>query len=210
MERSEAISRLRELTGKDLHQVGGIHDICATVNGKQNKGWAGQVCERHLNLPLNSCRSPNFGSWELKVIPLKYLKSGKLVFKETMAICMIDAVDVAKKPFFESHVLQKLAKMVVVARTVGKNYLEPSYVYKVADFVLSEDLYERIEKDYDDVRSVIRDPKRGFDCLTGRMGILVQPRTKGPGHGSKSRAFYARKELLKEIFGDLNSNGNSK
>lgn len=209
MDRSEAIQKLMELKGKDLHEVGRCHGIFATVNGKQNKGWAGHVCERHLDLPLNSAKSPNFGSWELKVIPLKYLKDGKLVFKETMAICMIDPVNVARKRFYDSHVLQKLAKMVVVARTVGSLYTEPSFVYKVRDFVLSEELYEQIEGDYNEVRDVIRDPKQGFDCLTGRMGILVQPRTKGPGHGSKSRAFYARKELLRQIFGDLNGNGNS-
>ncbi len=209
MEREEALERLNELLGTNLHEVGRIHGIYATVNGKQNKGWAGHVCERHLNLPLNSSRSPNFGSWELKVIPLKYLKSGKLVFKETMAICMIDQVDVTRKTFYESHLLLKLSKMVVVARTVGEHYSDPTYVYEVADFVLSEELYEEIERDYDEVRGVICDPQRGFDCLTGRMGTWVQPRTKGPGHGSKSRAFYARKELLEEIFGDLNENGNN-
>jgi len=37
--------------------------------------------------------------------------------------------------------------------------------------------------------------------LTGRMGVLVQPRTKGSGHGSTTRAFYARKELVKIILG---------
>ena len=204
MERSDAIRKLGMLRGKDLHKIGEIHGIYATVNGKQNKGWAGQVCERHLGLPLNSAKSPNFGSWELKVIPLKYNKNGALVFKETMAICMIDKVDVGNKAFHESHVLRKLAKMVVVARIVGRHYTEPSYVHNVADFVLSEEQYEVIERDYDEVRRIIRDPKQGFDCLTGKMGILIQPRTKGPGHGSKSRAFYARKELLKEIFGDLN------
>ncbi|MDE2951006.1 MAG: MutH/Sau3AI family endonuclease [Chloroflexota bacterium] len=204
MEREEAIRRLQLLKGEDLHKVGECHGIYATVNGRQNKGWAGQVCERHLGLPLNSARSPNFGSWELKVVPLKYLKNGALVFKETMAICMIDKVEVARNDFYASHLLRKLSKMVVVARTVESDYTEPSYVYKVIDFVLSEELYEHIEKDYDEVRSVIRDPRRGFDCLTGRMGVLVQPRTKGPGHGSQSRAFYARKELLREIFGSLN------
>ncbi len=203
MERAEAISRLKELEGEDLHEVGRLHGIYATVNGNQNKGWAGQVCERHLNLPLNSSRSPNFGSWELKTISLKYLKNGKLVFKETMAICMIDRVDVAKKTFYESHLLLKLSKMVVVARTVGEHYTDPTFIYKIADFVLSEELYEEIEKDYAEVRSVICDPKQGFDRLTGKMGILVQPRTKGPGHGSTSRAFYARKKLLAGIFGDL-------
>lgn len=204
MEREEAIRRLQLLKGEDLHKIGERHGIYATVNGKQNKGWAGQVCERFLGLPLNSARSPNFGSWELKVIPLKYLQNGALVFKETMAICMIDEVNVAQKNFYDSHLLQKLAKMVVVARTVGEHYSEPSYIVKVADYVLSEETYERIERDYDEIRSVICDPMLGFDCLNGTMGVLVQPRTKGPGHGSRSRAFYARKKLLKEIFGDLN------
>jgi len=204
VERHEAIQQLLILKGKDLHKVGQIHNIFATVNGKQNKGWAGQVCERHLGLPLNSARSPNFGSWELKVIPLKYNKNGLLVFKETMAICMIDRVEVANTAFYDSHLLRKLSKMVVVARTVGELYTEPSYVHQVADFILSEDLYEEIEKDYDEVRAIIRDPQKGFDFLTGRMGTFVQPRTKGPGHGSTSRAFYARKNLLEEIFDGLN------
>lgn len=204
MKREEAINRLMDLMGKDLHDVGKIHGIFATVNGRQNKGWAGQVCERHLNLPLNSSRSPNFGSWELKVIPLKYLKNGKLVFKETMAICMIDKVDVAKKSFSDSHLLLKLSKMVVVARIVGDEYSEPTFVHRISEFILSEELYEEVEKDYREVRAVIRNPLQGFDCLTGEMGVWVQPRTKGPGHGSKSRAFYARKKLLGEIFGELN------
>lgn len=204
MERSEAIQRLKTLEGQDLHAVGEIHDIFATVNGRQNKGWAGQVCERHLGLALNSARSPNFGSWELKVIPLKYLQNGRLVFKETMAICMIDRVEVAGRGFHDSHMLQKLRKLVVVARIVGKHYTEHTSIYSIAEFDLNAHLYARIKRDYDEVRKVICDPDKGFDKLTGQMGDLVQPRTKGPGHGSTSRAFYARKALLKEIFGDLN------
>ncbi len=31
------------------------------------------------------------------------------------------------------------------------------------------------------------------------MGVLVQPRTKGPGHGSISRAFYARPTFVAHI-----------
>jgi len=38
------------------------------------------------------------------------------------------------------------------------------------------------------------------------MGVLVQPRTKGPGHGSTSRAFYARKIFVAHILGSLNQN----
>lgn len=39
----------------------------------------------------------------------------------------------------------------------------------------------------------------GFSSLTGKMGILVQPRTKGAGHGSISRAFYARTTFVAYI-----------
>ena len=51
------------------------------------------------------------------------------------------------------------------------------------------------------ITSFVRDAIRtsGFESLTGKMGVLVQPRTKGPGHGSRSRAFYARKALVARI-----------
>ena len=42
--------------------------------------------------------------------------------------------------------------------------------------------------------------KDGFEALTGKDGKWIQARTKGPGHGSVSRAFYARTSLVKKIF----------
>lgn len=53
--------------------------------------------------------------------------------------------------------------------------------------------------DYELVRDTIR--TKGFKELTGKMGVLVQPRTKGPGHGSTSRAFYARTGFVTHILG---------
>jgi len=41
---------------------------------------------------------------------------------------------------------------------------------------------------------------QGFEALTGADGKWIQARTKGPGHGSVSRAFYARNCLVKKIF----------
>ncbi|MFB2968172.1 hypothetical protein ACE1CD_04315 [Aerosakkonema sp. BLCC-F183] len=41
------------------------------------------------------------------------------------------------------------------------------------------------------------------DYLTGKMGVLVQPRTKGAGYGSTSRAFYARKQFVSLIINSL-------
>ena len=60
-------------------------------------------------------------------------------------------------------------------------------------------LYEQIKKDYDLVRNTLK--KKGFDALTGAMGVYIQPRTKGAGHGSTSRAFYARPNFIKKVLG---------
>ncbi len=200
MERQEAIERLTQLKGKNLHDLANTFEVTVVTSaGKVNKGWAGHVCERYLNIPINSSQSPNFGSWELKSIPLNLNKRGELRFKETMAITMIDAYQVARTPFEESHLLAKLKKAVCVARTVGVTYNEPTFVHFVGPIDLSGQLYEDVKNDYESVRACLNDPERGFASLTGKMGIYIQPRTKGAGHGSTSRAFYARTKFLAEF-----------
>jgi len=203
MEREEAIKKLTKLIGgQDLHRLAAKFEVTVcTPGGKVNKGWAGHVMERYLGLPINSSRCPNFGSWELKCIPIHRLKSGKLSFKETMAITMIDAYDVARTPFCRSHLLTKLKKLIIVSRTVGKVYSEPTFVHSVTS-VDTDEVFRLIETDYNEVRNCIKDPDRGFEKLTGKMGRYIQPRTKGTGHGSKTRAFYARSAFLK-LFIDL-------
>ncbi len=199
MERNEAIIKLQQLIGKELHELAKQLGVTIYHNGKVNKGWAGHVFERYLELPINSAQSPNFGSWELKSIPLKYKKNGELTFKETMAITMIDPINVCQKEFKDSHLLAKLKKAVVVARIVGKTIDEPSYIHSITEFNLHGALFDLVKNDYDLVRNTLLDPNKGFNFLTGKMGYYIQPRTKGPGHGSNSRAFYARPLFLKQF-----------
>lgn len=199
MERKEAIDKMQALIGKNLHDLALQYNVTVyAASGKVNKGWAGHVIERFLEIPLNSAQSPNFGSWELKSIPLKILRNGSLAFKETMAITMIDPVNVCAKEFEDSHLLAKLKKAVVVARTVGNTVNDPSFIYDIVEFDLDEgtDLYKAVKADYNLVRQTLLDPNQGFNCLTGSMGQYIQPRTKGAGHGSISRAFYARPRFL--------------
>ena len=70
MERAEAVIKLRELVGKELHELAEKYGVTVYRNEKVNKGWAGHVFERHLQIPINSAQSPNFGSWELKSIKM--------------------------------------------------------------------------------------------------------------------------------------------
>lgn len=111
MERREAIARMQSLIGRNFHELAIEYGVTIYAeSGKVNKGWAGHVIERFLELPLNSAQSPNFGSWELKTIPIKTLRNGQLAFKETMAVTMIDPVHVCQKKFADSHLLSKLKK----------------------------------------------------------------------------------------------------
>lgn len=202
MERKEAIAKMQSLIGKNLHDLARQYGVTVyAASGKVNKGWAGHVIERFLELPLNSAQSPNFGSWELKSIPLKQLKDGRWTFKETMAITMIDPINVCQKIFADSHLLSKLKKAVVVARTVGKHVDEPSFIYDIVEFDLHEgsELYQAVEADYELVRQTLLNPEQGFAALTGKVGVYIQPRTKGAGHGSTSRAFYARPRFLAQF-----------
>jgi len=66
------------------------------------------------------------------------------------------------------------------------------------DFLEDDNLIKEIEADYDFIRNKLI--KHGFESLTGKDGKWIQARTKGPGHGSTSRVFYARKELVRKIF----------
>lgn len=200
MERAEAIVKLNELVGQKIHSLAEKYNVTIYKNGKVNKGWAGHVFERHLELPINSAQSPNFGSWELKSFPIKRLKNGELQFKETMAITMIDPINVMQKEFKDSHLLSKLKKAVIVGRTVGNTVDEPSFIYKIVELDLQDELYNIVENDYNLVRNTLIANKGDITSLSGKMGIYIQPRTKGSGHGSITRAFYARPKFLKLFF----------
>ncbi len=206
MERLEAIQKLNGLIGQDLRKL--ADDYRVTVwheAGKKNKGWPGHTIERFLGLALNSSQSPDFGSWELKVIPLKHNeRKGLLDVKETMAITMIDPEEVAANEFENSHLFNKLKKIVVAARIFENQKDSRSLLHSVASFDLDHpEIYDQVKADYNLVRDTIRN--QGFAQLSGKMGILVQPRTKGAGHGSTSRAFYARTSFVAHILGEGHS-----
>ena len=53
MERKEAIEKLKKLVGKELHELAHEYDITIYRNDRVNKGWAGHVFERYLEVPIN-------------------------------------------------------------------------------------------------------------------------------------------------------------
>jgi DNA mismatch repair protein MutH len=198
LDREEAMRRINLLAGKDLRLLADEYGIPVWKNGHENKGWAGLVIEHYLGLPQNSRQAPDFGTWELKVVPLRHDAEGKLRVKESMAITMLEPAEVLADKFEDSHLYDKLRSMVVVSRVYESPQELHSMLHAAAEFELDDPkIRAQVASDYETIRTKIR--TSGIDSVTGDLGQLVQARTKGRGHGSKTRAFYARTTFVAYI-----------
>ena len=194
-----AIDNLKKYVGENLANYAKEYNITTYLNGKQNKGWKGLVLERLVGLSNNNTKAPNGLGFELKSISFKN-KKDEWAPKETMAITMINQKELIEHPFYKSHCWEKLKSLILCACSWnGKNDVESTLVAVSSfDFIEDENLIKEIESDYEFIRNKLI--TQGFSSLTGKDGKWIQARTKGAGHGSTSRAFYARTSLIKEIF----------
>ena len=175
------MSKLDQIVGKSILQP-----------KTKNKGGVGLLLETLTDIPHTSnCLDCLDG--ELKVFPVKRLKNGTIVPKETMAITMLSPEDLKKDIFENSKVLKKMNRMLCVPyERNGDNvtYMKPTLID------LSTTTYEEclqiLKKDYSDIcEKYIRD-----GTLKSETGVLLQNRTKA--HGSTSRAFYLRPAFMKK------------
>jgi DNA mismatch repair protein MutH len=198
LNRKEALRRINLLAGKDLRPLADQYGVSVWRQGRENKGWAGLVIEQYLGLPQNSRQAPDFGDWELKVVPLRVDAGGALRVKESMAITMIEPAEVLASKFQDSHLYDKLRSMIVVSRIYENPRETRSLLHSAAEFDLDNPkIRQQVEEDYETIRARIR--ATGIESVTGDLGKFVQARTKGPGHGSTSRAFYARTVFVAHI-----------
>jgi len=197
--RAVAIKNLKKYVGRDLRKLALEHGITTYETGKQNKGWKGLVLERLAGLETNVSKAPNGLTYELKSVAFHHVKND-LVPKETMAITMINPEELKQHTFFESHCWAKLKTIVFCAVEWNGTNSDEARLLKVVslDFTGDDDLIREIKADYDFIRDKLI--TKGFKSLTGADGKWIQARTKGAGHGSTSRAFYARTSLVKKIF----------
>jgi DNA mismatch repair protein MutH len=198
--RPEALSRLGTLVGVDLRPLADRYGVTVWRDGRRNKGWAGLVVERYLGLPPNATQAPDFGDWELKVVPLQATADGRLRLKETMGVTMLTAPDLEAREFEQSHLLAKLRRILVVARIYEGPEEARSVVLAASGFDLDDpDLLAAVRADYEEARWVVR--TQGTWALRGQVGRLVQPRPKGAGHGTGGMGFYARKAFVARMLG---------
>ena len=159
-----------------------------------NKGKPGQFLEDLLGIPHSSeCLDCLDG--EVKTFPLKILKNGTLVPKETIAVTMLNKDELSTNDFISSKCCKKLSKVLLVPYyRIGNTikFLTPKIIDK--DSSDSLEIYKVLESDYNEIR------KKYLETgdFSSSTGTLLQNRTKGAGHGTTSRAFYLRQEFMKQ------------
>jgi DNA mismatch repair protein MutH len=173
-----------------LSPYAGTTHLCPTT---ANKGVAGFLVETLAGIPQTSnCLDCIDG--EVKCFPLKRLKSGALVPKETVAVTMIQPTGLATTPFTESNAYKKLANCLYIPYLRTGDNIQ---LFKPAILTVMPSLFASLKADYDAIVSAY--VATGTLSGTTGLGTYLQNRTKGAGHGTTSRAFYLRTGFLKEV-----------
>lgn len=193
-----AVVNLKKYIGQDLAMYAAQYSIMPFKDGKQNKGWKGLILERLAGLTNNNDKAPDGMDFELKSVSFVD-KNGVYVPKETMAITMINPTELAAHSFYESHCWRKLQALVLCAVEWNAANATEAKLLEVTslDFLKDAEIIKEVAEDYELIRQKLIN--EGFSALTGKDGKWIQARTKGPGHGSVSRAFYAKKPFLIKV-----------
>ena len=180
---------IAELTAKVLEHTA-KEILCARV---ANKGASGLLLETITGVPHGPA-ALDCSDGELKVYPIETNRHGAKVPKETMAICMLSTDDLTNNEFANSRPGKKMSTMLIVPyeRNEDKVVFQDPYTFHLSDH---PELAATLKGDYDAIRAqFLKDGQ-----LTSRTGELLQNRTKGPGHGSTTRAFYLRKAFMQQV-----------
>jgi DNA mismatch repair protein MutH len=161
-----------------IQQILKTNHVCAKTT---NKGGAGIFLEKLIGIPQTSACCDMIDG-ELKVFPLN--KKGKS--KESCAITMVDK-DYQTTKFEDSRVFKKLQNTLFVAYERKDDTI---CFTQIIHFTKEHPYFEQIKEDYAQIQQ---------KSLSSSVGTYLQTRTKGAGHGSKSRAFYLRASFMNKL-----------
>lgn len=199
--RVNAYNNLQAYIGQELGQWANEFNVTIEKNGKYNKGWKGVTLEALAGVSGGNKKAPNGLGFEIKSVAFRFnTKNNIWMPKETMAINMLNPTELIEHSFYQSHTWEKLKCLLFCAVSWEGNFSTNATLLRVAtfDFLTDDSVLKEVEEDYEFIREKLKN--KGFSALTGKDGKWIQTRTKGAGHGSTSRAFYARKNLINHVF----------
>jgi len=186
------MTKLSEIFDRLLPHVGKAHACARTIN----KGMAGFLVETLAGIPPTSnCLDCEDG--EVKCFPLKRLSNGKMSPKETIAVTMIQTESLRSVAWTESNAFRKLANCLYIPYLREDDATITLFKPFVFRLDVESPVYHQLESDYNAIAAAFKE--RGSLAASSSLGVYLQNRTKGAGHGSTSRAFYLRPVFIKEF-----------
>ncbi|MAD60666.1 MAG: hypothetical protein CMH49_04005 [Myxococcales bacterium] len=199
--RSEAVELLKTYLHKDLRQISDQLGLTQKDQAISNYGWAGHTVEWLLGSSPNNHQAADFGEWELKVTNLERLKvqtksSFSWRVRNHIALTGVQAADLIKTPFEQSHLYEKTNQLLIV----GREYLDSeelsSPLVTLCEYDLKEATFDKIKQEYESIQWALRE--------FGLMGLKAsQGEYLGLQQGSGTRGsarFIARKTWVEEMF----------
>jgi DNA mismatch repair protein MutH len=201
----EALALLRAQVGKPIWKILEDSGTTLTLSPRniRNKGLGGLLLEAIIGKAHDSHQRPDLDDGtEVKKASIERQVRVPFGVKETVQVTMINRKIALPKEFSESHLYSKTRKILLVPTLyAGKGKQSEEILLPPRLWIPSDSFNTRMNSDYTEVLDTIADPKKGFDALTGSMGQVVEPRTKG-SKSSSSRAFYFKTSAVKEILGE--------
>jgi hypothetical protein len=162
-----------------------------------NKGKPGNYLEELVGIPTSSaCLDCSDG--EVKVFPVKKVKSGKFVPKETIAVTMINNEDIKNHSFDDSRCYKKLLNTLYVPYYREDDvitYFKPTII----NLFNNDDIKKQLKQDYDAISEYLT-KNNTLEGGSSILGYYLQNRTKGAGKDApKTRAFYLRTQFISDF-----------
>ena len=207
----EILAQAKRYQGKTINEVSGELGTSIPEDHVHTKGKVGNLFEVLPGSDAKSHSSPDFEKigLELKVVPIN--EKGKPW--ETTAITSIDYMEIPSQKWEDSRAYRKTRHILFVPiiqmskkASIGERRVGKPFLWRPSPQVDSQ-----LKKDWESAAYLIREGRAHE--LTGRMGLYMQPRTKGrnstdlveaPGIDNqivrvKRRAFYFRVSFTRRI-----------
>jgi len=167
------------------------------------KGVVGRIYEKAFGIPANSKPGPDFpaAGIELKSVPI-LLTGAEPKAKERISISMIDFATLASQSWETADVRKKLDHMLMIF--YGWEPLQPIARFRtLAAGIWSPDdsTLQTIKTDWERIRDLVASGRRSE--VSERLSSILGAATKGPGHGSISRAWSLKQPFVSWIYREM-------
>ena len=211
------IERARLLKGKSLNDILVSSPLSKEIINTANKGRVGNLIEKHwFGIDNNNLSEPDFKEVgiELKVSPIKEMKSNILAVKERTKICRINYQTLVNEEWSESHAKSKLNKILFIfyKHDFNKDNWETQEILNFRLWSLSSDeliISSEWFKTKDQVISGFAHTlsERNYQvlapCTSGTGKNIAQPNTSNQAL-AKERSFALKQPFINFLWDTLN------